>query len=112
MEAPVLPAPCPPCTEPHVPASAVMVAVVVVLAVVLVYWLLGRLGGHHKDRFVSSQARDLYAASRGLLDRTGGRATYSEFKTRVAGADPVTYTDMRRLWTEGKLSPEAVQATL
>ena len=104
---------CRPCSEPYRPVSAVTVAVVVVLAIILICYLVRWLGGRQKDGFVTQRAQEVYSSARELFERTQGNASYSEFKTTVAGGvDPVVYTDVRRLWRSGTLSPEKVQAIL
>jgi hypothetical protein len=102
---------CARCTEPYRPASAVAVAVIVLLVVVLVCCLVRGLGRRQKDGFASS-AREVYDDSRALFDRTGGGASYSEYKLAVRHADPVLYADTRRLWKAGQLSPANVRAVL
>ena len=104
---------CRPCSEPHQPVSAVTVAVVVLLAVVVIYYLSRWLGRRQKDNFVTPQAQEVYDSSRELFDRTHGGATYSQYKTTVMGQpDPVTYTDIRNLWRKGELTPEKVQTVI
>jgi len=60
----------------------------------------------------SQRAKEVCQESRELFEKEGNNATYSEYKTSVAGADPVLYTDVRALWKKGKLTPERVQRVL
>jgi hypothetical protein len=92
----------------------VTVAVVVLLAVVIIYYLARWLGGslRLKDNFVTPRAQEVYDSSRALFDRTHGGATYSQYKTTVPQTDPVTYTDVRNLWKKGELTPESVQTVI
>lgn len=99
---------CRPCAAPYKPVSATTVAVVVLLAVVIIYYFTRWLARGRRDGFASRRAQEVYQATRELFDRTGGAATYSEYKTSLQDADPVLYTDVRRLWKEGRLSPEEV----
>jgi hypothetical protein len=84
---------------------------IVILLSVLVIFAFSRASG--RDRFVSQQAQEVYKTSRDLFDKTGGNASYSEYKTVLEkNADPVVYTDTRKLWKEGRLSPESVQKVI
>jgi hypothetical protein len=105
--------PCHPCGEPTQPISAVTVAVIVIIAIVVIYYLSQWLSHRPRDTFVSQKAQEVYRGSRELFDRTGGNATYSEYKTTAApGTDAVAYSDIRSLWKQGTLTPEAVQRVL
>ena len=101
---------CRPCEEPDRPVSAVTVAVVVIAAIVLIYYLASPRG--RRDKFVSRQALEVYRSSRELFERTGGTATFSEFKSVAPDADAVIYSDARALWKKGELSPERLQEML
>jgi len=83
-------------------------AAVLLLALVAVCYLAAWLVRGRRDGFATRRAQEVYQTSRELFDRTSGAATYSEYKTTLSGADPVLYTDVRRLWKEGRLSPEEV----
>ncbi len=100
------------CKDPHRPANAVIMATVVLIAIILIYYLAQWVGGKRKEGFVSQKAHEIYNTSKPLFDEAKGNVSYSTFKTRVPGTDPVTYTDVRRLWSDGKLSPETVQKVL
>jgi hypothetical protein len=103
---------CRPCSLAGEPVSAVTVAVVILLAVVIIYYLARWLGRTQKDRFASQKAQEVYSSSQELFERTRGGATYSDYKVSVPDADAVTFTDVRRLWRAGQLSPENVQAVI
>ena len=103
---------CRPCAEVRRPVSAITVAIVVVLAVVIICYLASWIGRRRKEGFVSQKAQEVYSNSKALFDTTRGDVSYSTFKTRVPGADPVTYTDVRKLWRGGNLTPEAVQGVI
>jgi hypothetical protein len=102
---------CRSCAEPDNPPSAVSIAVVVLIAIVVIYYFTKWLGGT-RDGFVSRRAQEVYQASQELFSRTGGNASFSEFKTAAPGAEAVLYTDARSLWKQGKLTPEAVEKVL
>ena len=110
--------PCPTCAEPVGRVSAITMAVVVVMAVVLIYTLVS-LGvtvvRRAREGFVSPRAYEVCAQARELFAQSsgGGRVpTYSEYKTAVPAADPVQYADVRSLWEKGDLSPRSVQKVL
>ncbi|MFA6166962.1 MAG: hypothetical protein WC700_10115 [Gemmatimonadaceae bacterium] len=90
------------------------IAALVVVACVLVFLAVKLLPGRRRggDTFVSERARAVHKESKEYFDRAQDRATYSEFKAATSGADPVLYTDVRSLWQQGALTPEAVQKTL
>lgn len=98
---------CRSCTEGR-PPSAVTIAVVVLAAILLIYYLTRWLGGG-RDRFVSQRAQEVYQTSQELFSRTGGNASFSEFKTSVPNSDAVLYTDARALWKKGQYSPEKLE---
>jgi len=105
---------CAPCGEPDGPMGATTVAVAVLIAVVIIYYLanwLAPLCFGSKDSF-SARAKDVHDQSRELFERSGSEVSYSEYKTHIPGADPVLYTDVRRLWRGGQLSPESVEHVL
>ena len=89
-----------------------LVAAVLVVGVLLALAACRRRGGCPRDTFVSEQAKEVYAETKPLFDRTQGRATYSEYRMRVPGADPVQYTDMRNMWKSGSFTPQGVQDAL
>ena len=95
---------------------AVCLGVVTLLACAAIYCIACRLSPRrrrHRDSFTSRRAHEVYQTSRTLFDQKGGDATYSEYKTTLGeGADPVLYTDVRRLWREGRLSPEEVEKVI
>jgi hypothetical protein len=92
------------------PVSATAVAILVLLAVLVIYYFACR-PGRRREGFVTQRAHEVYAGSKEVFGQKQD-ATYSEFKTRVPGADAVLYTDMRSLWKAGNMSPESVQKTL
>jgi hypothetical protein len=93
--------------------SAITVTIVVIIAIILIYYLSRWLSRGSRDTFVSQRAQEVYQGSRELFDRTGGNATFSEYKTTAApGSDAVAYSDIRALWKQGALTPEAVQGAL
>lgn len=103
---------CRPCTAPIKPVSATTVAIVVLLAVVIIYYLTLWLSSGRRDSFVSHEAQEVYNKSRELFERTEGNATYSEYKRELQNADPVLFTDVHRLWKEGRLSPKEVERVI
>lgn len=102
---------CRPCATSYKPVSATIVAVIVLLAVVLIFYMIKHLGGA-KENFATQRAHEVYTSSRDLLNQTQGNATYSEFKTAVDGADAVLHSDARRLWKAGRLTPDEIQKVI
>lgn len=91
--------------------DAVLVALIVLIAVILAYCAAtGICAG--REKFASRRAHEVYQASSALFGKTGGAATYSDFKSADRAADPVLYTDVRNLWRKGALTPETVQTVL
>lgn len=101
---------CPNCTEPMPAINAVNVALVVLVAI-LVIWALLRVKAR-REGFVSQRAAEVFNSAKPLLDQTKGNLPYSDYRHAVAGADPVQHDDVRRLYKAGKLTPEAVQGVL
>lgn len=89
-------------------ASAAGAIVIALLAAVIIYCIARPMFRKHRDGFSAHRAQEVYQSSRDLFDRTRGAATYSEYKLALDEADPVLYTDVRRLWKEGRLSPDEV----
>lgn len=88
--------------------------VVLILAIVASFCLFfgkGVLCGG-REKFASPRAHEVYSKSQDLFSRAPDGATYSVYKSVVPGADPVLYTDVRKLWAKGALSPETVQSAL
>jgi hypothetical protein len=92
--------------------SARLCTAVVVLAVLALLIHYGCGGAPHREGFASQRAHTVYQTARDLFTRTKGAATYTEYKAADRAADPVVYTDVRRLWREGRLTPDAVEGAL
>lgn len=107
---------CPRCNEPEARFSAITVAIVVLLAIILIYYLvcLGvTIAKRVREGFVSPQAYEVCSQSRELFAKSnGGAPTYSEYKSAVIEADPVQYDSVKGLWKNGKLTPSEVQKVL
>lgn len=90
-------------------------AVVILVTILIVYasarWISQLVCGK-RDKFVSKEAKEVYATAGPLLEQTGGKPKYSVYKNRVPHADAVQYTDVKKLWEKGKFTPENVQAAL
>lgn len=80
-----------------------------VALVMVIIWLASSLFGG-REGFVSKQAREVHASASEVFSK--GAATYTDYKKRVPGADPVQFSDMRRLHAAGDLTPAAVQRVL
>ena len=65
-----------------------------------------------RERFVSGRAREVFDRAQRAFEEGGGDARYSDYKKRVPGADPVQYSDVRRLFREGRLSPFSVESAM
>lgn len=98
---------CP--TPPVLYALGVLCVILLIVASAVAWMRWGRSGGGRKDSFTAHQ---VYTASQALFERTGGAATYSEYKILLPDADSVVYTDVRNLWRKGQLSPATVAAVL
>lgn len=96
---------------PACPASVAILLVVVAVIYLFACWFAGRgWRRQQRDRFTSLRAQEVCQSTRALFDQTAGAATYLEYKTALGDiADPVLYTDVRRLWREGRLNPEEVE---
>jgi hypothetical protein len=80
------------------------------IVVVILFHPRGSREGYTTRR---ARAREIYESSRVLFEREGKKATFSMHKTALGeDTDPVLYTDVRRLWLEGRLTPEMVEAVL
>lgn len=84
--------------------AVVLVLLVLIVAVGAAFFRRGREG------FVSDEAKAVYAGAREVFH--DGDANYTAYKNRVPEADPVQYSDVRKLWKEGQLTPEKVQGVL
>jgi hypothetical protein len=106
---------CKQCAEPEPKFSAITVAVVVVIAIIAIYYLLciGVTAVRRaREGFISPRAYEVCAQSRDLFSKSKDKTTYSEYKTIVPGADPVMFADVKKLWADGSLSPRNVQNVL
>lgn len=106
---------CSRCNEPEARFSAITVAIIVILATILVYYLVclgSSIVRKVREGFISPQAYEVCAQSRDMFTKSNGNATYSEYKSVMAGADPVQYTEIKELWKKGKLVPSEVQKVL
>jgi len=93
--------------------SATQAAIIVVLIVLIVAFYLGAFRGRFaKGRFVSKRAEEVHSRAQELFQKGGGSASYSDYRGAVPGADPVQYSDVHRLYREGRMTPEAVQGVL
>ncbi len=91
--------------------AIVLVLILAIIASFCVFSGKGVLCGA-REKFASPRAHEVYRKSQDLFSRAPDGATYSVYKSVVPGADPVLYTDVRKLWTKGALSPETVQSSL
>ena len=87
-----------------------IVMIIVIFATTSVYFVKTRK--HSQDDFVSQRAYDMTAKAMELFTDGGGDASYSNYKNKVPGADPVQYYDVRRLYKQGRLTPHAVERIL
>jgi hypothetical protein len=92
--------------------DATTVALVVILAIIVVYYVTGFLGRGAREKFASKKAHEVYRESQELFMHAGSGASFTAYKTAVPDADAVLYTDARKLWIDGRLSPESVQQVL
>jgi len=90
--------------------SAVRVAFFVLVAAILTYYLCCL--EKSRERFASKRAQEVYSRAREVFEEGGGDARYSDYKKRVPGADPVQYSDVRRLFKEGTMSPHTVESVM
>jgi len=102
------------CGEPAEPVSTIQVAILVIVAALLIYYIarfLGCLGGS-QERFASKRAQEIHDRAREVFAEGGDDAPYSDYKKKVPGADPVQYSDVRRLFKEGEMSPHTVESVM
>lgn len=105
---------CPTCSEADEPVSAVQVALMVILAAIIIYYavnFLNYLGGP-REGFASKKAHEIHDKAREVFQEGGGDARYSDYKKKVPGADPVQYSDVRRLFKEGNMTPYTVESVI
>lgn len=103
------------CGEPAEPVSSVQVAILVLVAALLIYYIARFLGGclgGSRERFASKRAQEIHDRAREVFSEGGDDAPYSDYKKKVPGADPVQYSDVRRLFKEGKMTPHTVESVL
>lgn len=85
----------------------------VVLFLILYYGarLLG-LAGRAREKFASKRAREVHSKAQEVFTENGADASYSDYKSKVPGADPVQYKDVRGLYKGGSMTPENVEKVL
>jgi hypothetical protein len=106
---------CSRCTEPEIGFSAITVALIVILATILVYYLVclgSNIVRKVREGFISPQAYEVCAQSRDMFTKSNGGTTYSEYKSALHGADPVQFDEIKKLWKKGELTPANVQKAL
>ena len=93
-------------------ASGVQLALIAALAIVVIYLVIvyGRKYWH--EGFASKRAREVYREAREVFAEGGGDANYTRYKNKVKDADPVQYSDVRKLHQAGRLTPETVDRVL
>ena len=89
---------------------AFIVILIILFVATGVYFMKTRK--NTQDGFISQRAYDMSAKAMELFTERGGDASYSNYKNKVPGADPVQYYDVRRLYKQGKLTPRAVESIL
>jgi flagellar biosynthesis/type III secretory pathway M-ring protein FliF/YscJ len=102
------------CGEPAEQISAVQVALLVIVAAILVFYVarsLGRLRST-REKFASKRAHEVHKKAQEVFRDGGGDARYSDYKNKVPGADPVQYNDVRRLFKAGKMSPYTIESVM
>lgn len=101
------------CAEAAQPPRATQAALLVVVAALLIFYAArGGPGRRRREGFASARAREVHARARQVFAVGGAGAPYSDYKKRVPGADPVQYSDVRRLFMEGSLTPYTVESVL
>lgn len=87
---------------------------VVVVAILVAAVILAR--GPKREKFTSQQAQAVHSTAQELFGARGGDLTYSEYKTSAAErgqkVDPVLFTDLRKLWKDGRLTPGEVHRVM
>lgn len=96
------------------PASAIQVALLILIAVFIIYYMARFLGilGKSREGFASKQAHEVHDKAHEVFRDGGGDARYTDYKSNVPGADPVQYNDVRTLYKQGSLTPGAVQQVI
>ena len=102
------------CGEPAEPVSAIQVAILVIVAALLIFYIARFLGcvGGGRESFASKRAHEIHDRAREVFKEGGDNAPYSDYKKKVPGADPVQYSDVRQLFKEGKMSPYSVESVM
>ncbi len=93
--------------------AAVIALTALTALVVLVIWACRglRFRGRAAEPFASKRAQLVTSQARRAF-AGGGDASYSVYKSMVAGAEPVQYADIRNLWRGDRLTADNVQAVL
>lgn len=90
-------------------SPAVCIALLVVGIAFIIYFA-PCAGG--REGFASARAHEVHNRAREVFAEGGADASYSDYKKKVPGADPVQYSDVRRLYREGQLTPGAIETIL
>lgn len=102
---------CVACDEPYRKPCILQIGALLVCVIVIIAFV-ARKYRDNRDKFVSERAQKVFDSAKPLFEATQGRPSYSEYKTKVPGADPVQYSDLKSLWTKGSFTPETVQTAL
>lgn len=97
------------CTDAAVRPNVLQLAALVALIIIVAYVVRRKC---MKDKFVSERAQQVFNGAKPLFEQTEGKPAYSAYKTHVPGADPVQYADLKKLWKDGKFTPENVETNL
>lgn len=91
-------------------SGSALAAVVAIAIVVIAVVVLARRP--RREGFTPQQAQAVHSTAQELFGARGGGLTYSEYKTSAAErgqtVDPVLFTDLRKLWKDGRLTPGEV----
>jgi len=99
-----------------VASTAILVAALILIVIAIIYWVVmwvaSLFKGDSKDNFGGPDPLRVLSVTKEVFDSTDGAANFSEYKTQLPEADPVLYTDAKRLWAESNLTIDEVKKVL
>lgn len=98
----------------NMPASPIQFALLVIIVIFIILFVCRLLRSFRQkhEGFVSKRAQEVHDRAQEVFSEGGGDANYSSYKNKVPGADPVQYSDVRKLYRKGKMTPQAVERVM
>jgi hypothetical protein len=86
-----------------------MITLIAAALVILAILVLCKVAADPRETFVSKRAYEIHSQA---VDLFAADASYTEYKSKVGGTDPVQYRDLRKRYKEGRLTPQTVETAL